>query len=139
MPILKSSLWPAPTYPTKSAYRFSSTRIGFCGIPMDRGYAGTAYGCLSCSGLQTRLETNTNPTILVIQGATIMSKERSFICCCCGGDFRSSLPQDPERDRGYGKCPSCLPDLAVDRFKYPLPSDTFSNVEDALAVLKKTA
>ena len=68
-----------------------------------------------------------------------MSKERSIICCCCGSEFPSSLPQDPERDKGYGKCPRCLPDLAEDRFKYPLPSDKFSNVEEALAVLKKTA
>lgn len=66
-------------------------------------------------------------------------KKRRFLCCCCGAVIVSGLPQDPERDTGYGKCDSCLPRLAEDRFKYPLPSDSFATVDDALAKLKKTA
>jgi hypothetical protein len=30
-----------------------------------------------------------------------------FRCHCCGADFLSAKPQDPQRDVGYGTCTRC--------------------------------
>lgn len=34
-------------------------------------------------------------------------QERSVRCHCCGNDFWSSKPQDPQRDEGFGTCKRC--------------------------------
>jgi len=36
-----------------------------------------------------------------------MSGGRLFRCSCCGRDFRTDKPQDPDRDDGFGTCPKC--------------------------------
>lgn len=32
---------------------------------------------------------------------------RTYRCHCCGKDFDSNKPKDPNRDTGYGTCDEC--------------------------------
>lgn len=41
-----------------------------------------------------------------------------FDCHCCGRRFRSSKPQDPARDKGFGSCEDCLPLLTRDAVRH---------------------
>lgn len=48
-----------------------------------------------------------------------------FICNCCGAGFDSDKEQDPNRDRRFGTCPSCIPSIAKDaeRFGFHIPDE----------------
>jgi hypothetical protein len=47
-----------------------------------------------------------------------MSRMRCFRCHCCGADFDSKKPQDPERDTGYGTCDACHEQVAQSWLKH---------------------
>jgi DNA-directed RNA polymerase subunit RPC12/RpoP len=63
---------------------------------------------------------------------------RVYLCSCCGARFRTSKPQNPQRDRGYGACEDCHELLARDYAKhgYACRDVTY---EEAKAILAKYA
>jgi hypothetical protein len=61
-------------------------------------------------------------------------KLRWMRCNCCGIEFQSRKPQDPERDTGYGSCELCFADLVFDRIMHD-----FETLEQAVQHLMRYA
>lgn len=55
-----------------------------------------------------------------------------FRCSCCGSDFATDAPQDPNQDVGYGSCPRC--EEWIERcFTRPAEDKAITLLRDALS------
>lgn len=62
----------------------------------------------------------------------IEAEQRRVTCHCCGDGFVSRLPQDPERDYGFGTCRRCRDGVAKSWAKHGFPGERPITLEQAL-------